>query len=223
MTLSSNTYAKLKIGKGLFKMMRKTKKRTIAIATAMVTLLSASAVFAATTRNGSGQAPKFLQSQSGGVRATGDYNKRPKDGLKTSLDSLVTAGTITQVQEDAITAAISSAEKGPDGVKTALDALVSAGTITQAQEDVITDGMGERHNDGLKTSLDSLVTAGTIIQVQEDAITAAISSAEKGPDGVKAALDALVTAGTITQAQEDAITAGMGEMPNDGFQTRHNR
>ena len=71
--------------------------------------------------------PKSSQTQSGGFDG----------GFKSHLDSLLTAGTITQVQEDAITAALKTAVKGPDGDKTALDALVTAGTITQAQEDAI--------------------------------------------------------------------------------------
>ena len=144
----------------------------IAIATAMVTLLSASAVFANTTSNSSEQTPKSAQSQSGGVNG----------GFKSHLDSLLTAGTITQAQEDAIQTAITAAkgdsDKGPkEGLKTALDSLVTAGTITQVQEDAIqtaitpTKGDSDKgHNDGFKTALDSLVTAGTITQVQEDAI-----------------------------------------------------
>ncbi|MDR3601913.1 MAG: hypothetical protein P4L49_15735 [Desulfosporosinus sp.] len=151
--------------------MRKTKQ--IAIATTILTLLSTSAVFAATTTsNTSVQAPKFSQTQSG--RADG--------GFKSHLDSLLSAGTITQAQEDAIQTALTAtkddSQKGPnDGFKTALDTLVTAGTITQAQEDAI-----------------------------QTALTATKDDSQKGPtDGLKTALDTLVTAGTITQAQEDAI------------------
>jgi hypothetical protein len=65
-----------------------------------------------------------------------------KNGFKTALDSLVTAGTITQAQEDAITTALTpkkgAFQKGQNGgFKTALDSLVTAGTITQAQETAI--------------------------------------------------------------------------------------
>lgn len=124
-------------------LMKKTK--TIAIATAIVTLLSASAAFAATTSSSSAQSPRLSQRQSWDVK-NGGFNRGSKDGLKTELNSLVTAGTITQEQADAITTAISTAEKGPDGMKTALDALVTAGTITQAQEDALTAGRGQGHN-----------------------------------------------------------------------------
>ena len=64
------------------------------------------------------------------------------DGVKMDLDALVTAGTITQVQADAIQTAMTPTwgafNKGPnDGFKTALDGIVTAGTITQAHEDAI--------------------------------------------------------------------------------------
>ena len=57
------------------------------------------------------------------------------------MDSLVTAGTITQAQETAIQTAMSTATKSEAGMKTAMDSLVTAGTITQAQEDAITTAM----------------------------------------------------------------------------------
>ncbi|OLN25134.1 hypothetical protein DSOL_5368 [Desulfosporosinus metallidurans] len=54
------------------------------------------------------------------------------------MDALVTAGTITQAQEDAITPKIGDFKRGSNNrFKTALDSLVKAGTITQAQEDAI--------------------------------------------------------------------------------------
>jgi len=64
------------------------------------------------------------------------------DGFKTALDSLVTAGTITQAQETAVETAMTPAKGNfkrghNNGFKTALDGLVTAGTITQAQETAI--------------------------------------------------------------------------------------
>ena len=126
----------------------------------MLTLLSASAVFAATTSNSTVSAPKFSQRQSGGVDGS----------FKSHLESLLTAGTITQAQEDAIQSALKSIMPTHNG---------------EVNE----------HQGGLT----ALVTAGTITQAQADAITAAMETGTKGPDGVKTALDALVTAGTITQ------------------------
>ena len=123
--------------------MKRTK--TIAITTAILTLLSASAVFAASTNNSTVSIPKSSQTQSGRVDggykshldsllAAGTITQVQEDAIQAAL---VTAGTITQVQSDAITAALKTAVKGPDGDKAALDALVTAGTITQAQEDAI--------------------------------------------------------------------------------------
>ncbi|MDR3543010.1 MAG: hypothetical protein P4L69_18915 [Desulfosporosinus sp.] len=158
--------------------MKKMRTKTIAIATTILTFLSASVVFANTTNNSSVPAPIFSQTQAGGANAKGDFNKKPNDslrghndGFKTALDGLVTAGTITQEQKDAITAALSTATNEPGGIKTALDALVTEGTITQTQEDALTpNNSSQGHNDDFKISLDSLVTAGTITQAQEDAI-----------------------------------------------------
>jgi len=53
------------------------------------------------------------------------------------LDALVTAGTITQAQEDALAPHKGNFNGGQGGVKTALDSLVKAGTINQTQEDAI--------------------------------------------------------------------------------------
>lgn|SRR5680860_342984 len=186
------------------KIMRKIK--TIAIATSILTLLSASAVFAATTSNSTVSVPKFSQRQSCVVDGS----------FKSHLDSLLAAGTITKVQEDAIQAALKTTMTTPNGEaqnghQGGLKALVTVGTITQAQADAITAAMttAVKGPDGVKTALDALVTAGTITQVQADTIQTAMTSRgafNKGDnDGLKTALDSLVTAGTITQAQEDAI------------------
>lgn len=64
--------------------------------------------------------------------------------MKDSLDSLVSAGTITQDQESTVASALvpprdgfdpSSASGNP--VKDSLDSLVSVGTLTQDQEDSV--------------------------------------------------------------------------------------
>jgi len=53
------------------------------------------------------------------------------------LDSLVTAGTITSVQQKAIQEAIRPNKDSQKTLKESLDSLVTAGTITQAQEDAV--------------------------------------------------------------------------------------
>ena len=189
--------------KEAIKTMRITKTKTIAIATAIATLLSASAVFAATSSRNTIKASRSTKTHLGGVN----------NGFKSHLDSLLTAGTITQAQEDAIQAAITATRgdvnKRPnDGLKSNLAALVTAGKITQAQADAITTAISTaaKSEGGVKTALDALVTAGTITQAQENAITPKKGDFKRGPEnGFKTVLDSLVKAGTITQVQEDAI------------------
>ena len=88
------------------------KASTIAMAAAMVTLISASSVLADTASNSS-HALKFSQAQSVGVNGgfmtptNSGSNQGPNNGgPTTALDALVTAGTITQAQETAIETAI---------------------------------------------------------------------------------------------------------------------
>lgn len=118
------------------------------------------------------------------------------------LDSLVSDGTITQDQADAIQSAFQSAWQSNQASGTynskptnPLDSLVSSGTITQDQEDAIknafksarqaeqqqTNKVQEDSTDNpVNNVLDSMVSAGTITQDQEDAIESAFESAMKG-------------------------------------------
>lgn len=131
------------------------------------------------------------------------------------LAALVTDGTITQAQSDAVKAAVPGGH-GDHGMR---------GDKNQAQG--ITPATMEAN---MKTQLDTLVTAGTITQTQEDAVIAAVKAQEAArtaemtkvqamteaerkayfASNVKTAevspLATLVTAGTITQAQSDAIS-----------------
>lgn len=130
----------------------------------------------------------------------GDFGKGngQNEGFKTKLDTLVTAGTITEAQETAVLNLFTpSTNNGTDGnsqtkpgnpkddFKTKLDTLVTAGTITEAQETSVlnlftqpsnnntarnSQGKQEKPIDDFKTKLDGLVTAGTITQDQETAI-----------------------------------------------------
>ena len=100
-----------------------------------ITLLSATASFADTTSSNTVQAPKFSQTQSG--EASGWF--------KSSLDSLVKDGAITQAQEAAIKSAIKIANEDAvangdfnsvdnGGSQYVMDGLVKDGTITHTQE-----------------------------------------------------------------------------------------
>lgn len=121
-------------------------------------------------------------------------DKGVKEGIKTKLDSLVDAGTITEDQETAVLNIITPANSASENSQT------------------------ERgnHFGNLKTKLDSLVTAGTITEDQETAIYNLFvpptskgknSQAKSGSpfDDFKTKLDSLVTAGTITKAQEVTV------------------
>jgi competence protein ComGC len=86
-------------------------------------------------------------------------------GMKTQLDTLVTAGTITADQETAVLNLFTRQDNGKagnhkDGMKTQLDALVTAGTITADQETAIQTALQSSKGD-FKTELASLVTAGS--------------------------------------------------------------
>ena len=98
-------------------------------AVTLITLLSASSVFATTTTTTNSTTTQVQQNQVGGKQ----------NGFQTVLDNLVSASTITQDQETAVlnTLKPSGAPKGNNGFTTSLDSLVTAGTITSAQETAI--------------------------------------------------------------------------------------
>ena len=96
----------------------------------------------------------------------------PTDNLKTQLDSLVTAGTITEVQETAVlnldlftpptgTTGTAGTPTGDptDNFKTKLDTLVTAGTITEAQETSILNIL--KTSNGTNNGQDSTSTTTT--------------------------------------------------------------
>jgi hypothetical protein len=77
----------------------------------------------------------------------------PRQFLTSALADLVTAGSITQEQSDAIVAALEAAKPtdgGPrgGGLKSALADLVTAGTITQEQSDAIVTAIQANWTDG---------------------------------------------------------------------------
>ena len=111
------------------------------------------------------------------------------------LDNLVSTGTITQDQANAIQSAFQAGGKSIQSTgtytnrpKNPLDSLVSTGTITQDQEVAIKNAFEASRKINQATSdntsniartnpLDSLVSAGTITQTQEDAILNAFETA----------------------------------------------
>lgn len=108
------------------------KKIPIAIGTATLAVgLMALPVLANTSQNlGYGSGTSMMSNQ-----GTQGYTSAENS----VLDTLVTEGTLTQAQEDAILSSMQGI--GTGGLKTALDGLVTAGTLTQAQEDAVLSSM----------------------------------------------------------------------------------
>lgn len=111
-----------------------------------------------------------------------DFSKMT-EAIDSALDKLVTAGTITQAQSDAVSAAMKAARDAKTSMEDALKALVTKGTITQAQLDKISavmkpgDGKGAPPQGERKDPLADLVTAGTLTQAQADKVNAAVKEA----------------------------------------------
>ncbi len=142
------------------------------------------------------------------------------------LSALVTSGTITSSDADAVKSALTTErDKNRDAHQAemkadrdaALAALVSAGKLTQAKADAIkaSDARGLR----------DLVRNGTLNTADVTAIKEAL---EAGHQATKtehqaemkadrdAALAALVSAGKLTQAKADAIASALDAAPQRG-------
>lgn len=134
-------------------------------------------------------------------------NKGNKSNImKSEMDKLVTAETITQAQETTILNKVNQEE-----------------TTRQAEMDKIknmTEAERQAYFKSKKTSektdfLTSLVTDGTLTQAQADTIKSSLPQGHDGKedkkdggmsdDKMKTQLDTLVTAGTITQDEETKI------------------
>ncbi|NLW92118.1 MAG: copper amine oxidase N-terminal domain-containing protein [Syntrophomonadaceae bacterium] len=119
-------------------------------------------------------------------------------GFSDQLSSLVTAGTLTQEQADAVQAALKPSDESKANttppttdpsslMQGKLDALVAAGTITSEQAEAIMEAIqppadnkadknhhGEKRSNPWESALSSLVTAGTITQTVADSILTAL-------------------------------------------------
>lgn len=173
-----------------------------------------------------------------------------KSVQKNPMDELVSNGTLTQEQADAVKKAVEAAraaglsalaESGTEEQEKPLDTLVQAGTLTQEQADSVQallkgphhphHGFGGKEG-RMGVALDSLVKAGTITQEQEDAIKKAIGDGRSEKNGAHGtvpvnappgALKGLVKAGTLTQEQADAIRSAFQDQRQqriEAFQIR---
>lgn len=120
--------------------------------------------------------------------------------LKGILAGLVTKGTITQAQSDAITAAVTAARVAHDADR---DANASANSARRtAHEALIASTIGIDAAT-IKTRLAAGETLGAIVGAKKSAlITALVAQATKD-------IDAAVTAGKMTAAQATTLKAGL--------------
>lgn len=128
--------------------------------------------------------------------------KNPTDNMKSELDKLVTAGTITQDQETNI---INAMKQEQTDRKAEMDKIKN---MTEAER----KSYFESKKAAEKTDfLNKLVTAGTLTQDQADAVRNVIHQGpgrregRSNPERLKTQLDTLVKAGTITQTEENNI------------------
>ena len=129
------------------------------------------------------------------------------------LASLVTAGTITQAQADAVETATRTALGAAKTAKrnAGLAALVANNTITQAMADAAKATAADATGKPGRPDLSSWTVA------QRDALRAWRDANPVDAVAVRAAaLAKLVTAGTITQTQSDAIAAAYAAAPTKG-------
>jgi len=157
--------------------MVKTKFNKIAALTLTLSMVISSSVFASSK-------PTSEKLNNKAYNSTCVENNKGNINLKSQLDSLVKAGTITQAQEDAAIKLFAPSKnkhfkKDSVQIKVKLDDLVKVGTITQAQEDALiklaTTSIFDKAE--IKAELDGFVKAGTITQAQEDAMIKALTPA----------------------------------------------
>ena len=120
--------------------------------------------------------------------------------LKTILSGLVTKGTITQAQSDAITAAVTAARAAHDANRDADHAANSAQRVAHEALIATTIGIDAAT---IKTRLAAGETLGAIAGAKKSAlITALVAEQTK-------AIDAAVTAGRMTASQATTLKAGL--------------
>ncbi len=149
--------------------------------------------------------------------------KNNENFLKTKLDPLVTAGTITKDQETAALNLLTPSktnkksntqakkEKSTSSLKTTLDSLVTAGTITQDQETAILNSSSQEKSER-KAEMDKVKN---MTQAERKAYFQSKKTA-----GKTNFLDSLVTSGTITKDQETAIKNLLTSNKNTNIQAK---
>lgn len=138
--------------------------------------------------------------------------KNPTDNMKSELDKLVTAQTITQDQETKVLDYFKQKETDRQTEMAKVKNMTEADRKTYFESKKTTEKTG---------FLSELVANGTLTQDQATAIgnTVHQGHGQKQPgantEQVKTALDKLVTAGTITADEETAIINGINQQQTD--------
>ena len=152
--------------------------------------------------------PKINPQMQGGSRGEGMGIGGPEKGgvdvLTSVLAKLVTAGTITQAQSDAIVKALADDKVAKDAARVAQQSANEAARVAQQakHEAVITGALGITAAE-LKAQLQTGKTLAEIAGTKKDALIAALV-AEKSAD-----LDAAVTAGKLTAEQATTAKANL--------------
>lgn len=147
---------------------------------------------------------KAPSASKGAGMGIGGAEKGGVDVLTSVLAKLVTAGTITQAQSDAIVKALADDKVAKDAARDAERIANDAARLAQQakHEAVITGALGITAAE-LKVQLQSGKTLAEIAGAEKDALIAALV-AEKSAD-----LDAAVNAGKLTAAQATSAKANL--------------
>jgi len=178
------------------------KKKIAAVA--VTTLALSLGTVGVSTANAAKHSGTVAKSANAGVAnpMAANPGKGPEANFSTVLSGLVSKGTITQAQADAVLAALVAArpakgdDKGPRPDKAAMDAHRTA------QEAVVTSTIGIDAAT-IKTRLAAGETLAAIAGEKKDALIAALVAFETKE------IDARVTAGTMTAAQATSMKADL--------------
>ena len=180
------------------------KKKVIAVAITTIALTAGSfGVADAASKGKTTTKTGFSANGIANPMANGNVKGGPAEKLAPVLAALVTKGTITQAQADAITAAVTAAEvaehandpKGPMGG--------GMGGALKIDKLAITASTLGIDSATIQSRLKAGETLATIAGAKKDALIAALVAAETK------AIDAAVTAGTLTSAQATTLKTNL--------------
>ncbi|CAB4869311.1 unannotated protein [freshwater metagenome] len=186
--------------------MKMSSNRKIAAVVLTTVALSVASVGFATA---SESKAKSVSVKSTSTKTTKNAIANPMSGVKiggvekeisTVLASLVTKGTITQAQSDAITAALTAARVAHEGKEGADRATKDAARTAREALVATTIGIDAAT---IKTRLAAGETLGAIAGAKKAALIAALVAAETNK------IDAAVTAGKLTVVQATTLKSGL--------------